>query len=102
MPGRPAVTRGTALRLDPVRRLLYYLVETTAPGVRLFTQIDAATGAVLSEWNALETADGMGTGVKGDRKSLTGGDPLVTVGAAFEAGKRDVEPAERRRPLHHL
>ncbi len=68
----PGMTRGTTLRLDGVRRLFYYLVETTAPGVRLFTQIDAATGAVLGEWNALQTADGVGTGVKGDRKSLTG------------------------------
>ena len=62
----------TELRLDPADGRLFYRVESTAPGVRTFHDIDAQTGVVLAEWDAIDRADGMGTGVKGDRKSLLG------------------------------
>lgn len=77
-------TRRTELRLDPDTRRLFHLVESAAPGVRVFTEIDAATGAIIEAWDALDTAEppepGMGTGVKLDRKSLLGDpDPNVTL-----------------------
>ena len=69
------VTRRTQLRLDPETRRLFHIVESAAPGVRVFHEIDAASGEIIEAWNGLDTADrvsGMGTGVKLDRKSLLG------------------------------
>ncbi len=60
------------LRLDPSTGRLFYRVESTAPGIRTFHDVDAQTGAVINAWDAIDRANGMGTGVKSDRKSLLG------------------------------
>ncbi len=78
-PVRAALTSRTELRVDPTTGRLYYRVESGAPGVHVIQNIDAETGAVLDGWDAIDRANpGMGTGVRGDRKSLLGegpGDP---------------------------
>ncbi|HYI23664.1 MAG TPA: M4 family metallopeptidase, partial [Candidatus Limnocylindrales bacterium] len=60
------------LRLDPTTRRLFYRVESTAPGIRTFHDVDAQSGAVINAWDAIDRVNGMGTGVKSDRKSLLG------------------------------
>lgn len=68
--------RRTELRLDPLIGRLFFRVESRAPGVRQFHDVDAQTGAIMAAWNALDDVDGMGTGAKLDRKSLLGGNVL--------------------------
>jgi len=66
-------TRRLEVRINPDSRRMFYLVESVAAGVRVFTEVDAQTGAVLEAWNGLEGVDpGQGTGVKSDTKDLTG------------------------------
>lgn len=67
------LTHRTELRFDPVRGRLFQRVESGAPGVALFHEVDAQTGAVIASWNAIESAAGDGTGVKGDTKHLSAG-----------------------------
>ena len=62
----------TELRIDPASGRLFYLVESGTAGVHVFHEVDARTGAVIDAWDAIHRANGMGTGVKGDRKSLLG------------------------------
>ena len=70
------VKRQAQLRVDPDTGRLFYLVSSGAPGVNLFHEIDAQTGAVIDSWDGIEH-DGTGTGVKGDTKDLTSGSPVV-------------------------
>ncbi len=72
---RNAIVSRTELRLDPETGRLFHRVASGAPGLYVINEIDAETGAVLDSWNAIAHANGMGTGVKGDRKSLLGEDP---------------------------
>jgi len=75
-PAEERVARRAELRLDPESGRQFYLVESGAPGVHQFHEVDAQSGAVLAAWDALDRVDGMGTGVKGDRKSLRGADDV--------------------------
>ncbi len=68
--------RRAELRLDPVGGSLFYRVESSAPGVRQFHDLDARTGVLLDAWDAVQYENGMGTGAKSDRKSLLGGNTL--------------------------
>ena len=69
------IVRAATLLLDPTTLRLFYRVETSAPAERIFHDIDATTGVVISEWSGLDTADppATGVGVKGDLKSLAAG-----------------------------
>src|SRR4051794_34918483 len=67
------VARQVDLRVNPDNGRPFYLVESYAPGTRVFHEIDAATGAILTSWNGIDNAFGDGTGVKGDTKSLAAG-----------------------------
>ena len=60
----------------PLTGRLFHRVESGAPGVYVIHDVDAETGAITAAWNALDNATpGMGTGVRGDRKSLLGEQP---------------------------
>ncbi|MGI8928169.1 MAG: M4 family metallopeptidase [Candidatus Limnocylindrales bacterium] len=66
----------TQLRLDPLTGRLFQRVESGAPGIYVIHEIDAETGAVLDAWDEIDHATpGMGTGVRGDRKSLRDEEP---------------------------
>ncbi|CAN5779554.1 hypothetical protein BH24CHL6_BH24CHL6_09880 [soil metagenome] len=65
------LSRWAGLWLDPESGRLFYRVETSGLAVRQFHTIDAQTGRLIAAWDAL--AHDHGTGVKGDRKKLTGG-----------------------------
>jgi bacillolysin len=73
-----ATLQSTAqLRVDPTTGLLSQRVESGAPGIHVIHDIDAETGAVIDGWNLIEqVTPGMGTGVKGDRKSLLGANSI--------------------------
>ncbi len=73
------IVQSPQLQLDPSTRRLFYRVESTAPGIRTFHDIDAQTGAVINAWDAIDRANGMGTGVKSDRKSLLGDNAGSTI-----------------------
>jgi Zn-dependent metalloprotease len=68
----PSVQNRSELRLDPATGRFFYLVESGASGLYVVHQVDAETGAIIDAWDALDHESGMGTGVKGDRKSLRG------------------------------
>ena len=71
----------TQLRVDPDSGALFYLVQSTGAGTRLFQQINANSGLVIDAWSGIDGANpGTGVGVKGDQKSLTG-DTLTGSGA---------------------
>jgi bacillolysin len=75
---KPLLVSTAQLRLDPVNSRLFQRVESGAPGVLVFHDIDAETGAVLDVWSGInEASPGMGTGAKGDRKSLKGEDDAL-------------------------
>ncbi len=67
------VTRRAQMRINPDTQRVFYLVESAAPGVRVFTEVDAQSGSIIEAWNGLDGLDpGQGTGVKGDTKVLSG------------------------------
>ena len=66
----------TELRIDPANGRLLQRVESATEGVHVFHEVDAETGAVIDAWDALAHQNGMGTGVKSDRKSLQGEDAV--------------------------
>ena len=72
---RPAelTTRRSEMRINPETARIFYLVESVAPGVRVFTEVDAQSGNVIEAWSALHGLEpGQGNGLKGDTKSLAG------------------------------
>ncbi len=87
----------TTLRLDPATASLFYEVQSLRADSRPVRWIDAGNGAVRKAFDAL--AEGDGTGVKGDVKSVDsrpasgGGFELVAPDgrrATFDAGNKQV------------
>ena len=77
LPEQAALLRRRAeLRVEPETGRLFYLVESGSPGVHTFHEIDAQSGAVIDAWEAIQHANGMGTGIKADRKALLGDNPI--------------------------
>lgn len=66
-----ATHQRSALLIDPHTGRLFYRVESAGLDVRRFHDVDAESGAILDEYDAL--GHDHGSGVKGDRKSLVGG-----------------------------
>ena len=66
----PGAERLTDLMIDPDSGRFFFRVESRAFASRNFQWIDAASGQVLNEYNAIETGEGIG--VKGDTKDLRG------------------------------
>ena len=60
--------RTASLHINPRSGSLYYEVETARFATRWVLWVDAATGAVLNRFDAI--AEGEGTGVKGDTKTI--------------------------------
>ena len=75
------LTRRAELRLEPGSGRLFYLVESGAPGIHLIHKIDAQTGALIDAWDGIDRASGVGSGSKGDRKTLLGADPVASLGS---------------------
>jgi bacillolysin len=68
--GGTFTSRHAELMIDPASSRVFYRVESRRFDARFVHWIDADTGSVLREYDAI--ADGSGTGVKGDTKDLTG------------------------------
>ena len=73
------VARQARLNVNPENGRPFYLVESYAPATRMFYEIDATNGQILSSWSGIDTAAGDGRGVKGDTKSLSAGSAVSNV-----------------------
>jgi bacillolysin len=73
------VARQARLNVNPDNGRPFYLVESYAPATRMFYEIDATNGQILSSWSGIDTAAGDGKGVKGDTKSLSAGSAVSNV-----------------------
>ena len=58
----------TDLRIDPRDGRLFYIVDQIRSAKRWVTWVDAGSGNVSKTYNALAEGEGVGIGVKGDRK----------------------------------
>lgn len=70
MRGGAYATRRVELMIDPEADRLFYRIESRNFDARRVHWIDAFSGAVIRDYDAI--ADGSGTGVKGDSKDMTG------------------------------
>ncbi|MEU4195709.1 M4 family metallopeptidase [Kribbella sp. NPDC026611] len=88
----------SALRIDPKDGRLFHQVVSQRPAQRWVQWVDAATGAVKKQYDALASGDG--TGVKGDHKTFS----TIRIGSTYylrsadgrqetyDAGNKAVQP----------
>ncbi len=66
----PRGSETTDLRIDPRNGRLFYIVDQIRFADRWVTWVDAASGKVRKQYNALTEGEGRGIGVKGDTKTF--------------------------------
>jgi Zn-dependent metalloprotease len=69
-----SLVQAAQLRVDPDTNRQFYRVQSAAPGILVYHDVDAQSGAILQSWSGIQHLDpaGTGRGVKGDLKPLTG------------------------------